>query len=171
MMPVHCICSSRSVISSLSYRLWPPLSDELAREALRWGKNRHSYTYTEREREREREQKQKRKTHWDRSTSSAWHLWKLQYQTHRYTQSLIPWTSTTTKTIQVVVEEEEEFQATGARMSAEETNKQTNKRLQLRFSVQALLAAVTGQTFKGTDNLAKKNLAPDQPRRSSWAVK
>jgi hypothetical protein len=45
--------------------------------------------------------------------------------------------------------------------------KQTNKRLQLRFSVQALLAAVTGQTFKGTDNLAKKNLAPDQPRRSS----
>jgi hypothetical protein len=53
-------------------------------------------------------------------------------------------------------------------MSAEETNKQTNnKRLQLRFSVQALLAAVTGQTNKGTDNLAKKNLAPDQPRRSS----
>jgi hypothetical protein len=55
-------------------------------------------------------------------------------------------------------------------MSAEETNKQTNKRLQLRFSVQALLAAAaaaTGQTSKGTDNLAKKNLAPDQPRRSS----
>jgi hypothetical protein len=44
----------------------------------------------EREREREREKKQKLKTHWDRRTSSAWHLWKLQYQTHTYTQSLIP---------------------------------------------------------------------------------
>jgi hypothetical protein len=50
-------------------------------------------------------------------------------------------------------------------MSAEETNKQTNKRLQLRFSVQALLAAVTGQTSKGDRRISGKEEFSSRPAK------